>query len=425
MAKFNFNLRNASANSETPINLVIRYNNQKLVYPTKLTIHPKNWNVDTQTARKTKHFFNADNFNTDLENIINNAKYVFLNFKVEHQREPSIIELREILNDNNESMQVNETLLSFVDKVIEQTKIRTNDRTKKPISKNTIKVFNQCKRLLTEFHKTIRKIDFVNIDLDFYHDFKEFMIKKEYAPNTISKHIGTLKTILNEATDRGINSNLAFKSKRFSAPKVEVDSIFFNDTELDEIYNINLSEFPRLDRARDLFLVGCYTGLRFGDWSIKPESIKGNYIEVLTEKTNEIVLVAIHPKVKAIMTKYEGLYSNSLPPSIANQNMNLYLKEVCGMIDCLKVDINKTTKKGNLTINETIEKHKLVTTHTARRSFATNLYLQGFPTINIMKLTGHRTEKSFLKYIKITPTDNAKSLELHWNKLNSLKLKIG
>jgi integrase len=322
-------------------------------------------------------------------------------------------------------MQVNETLLSFVDKVIEQTKIRTNDRTKKPISKNTIKVFNQCKRLLTEFHKTIRKIDFVNIDLDFYHDFKEFMIKKEYAPNTISKHIGTLKTILNEATDRGINSNLAYKSKRFSAPKVEVDSIFFNDTELEEIYNINLSEFPRLDRARDLFLVGCYTGLRFGDWSIKPESIKGNYIEVLTEKTNEKVLVAIHPKVKAIMKKYEGLYSNSLPPSIANQNMNLYLKEVCGMIDCLKVDINKTTKKGNLTINETIEKHKLVTTHTARRSFATNLYLQGFPTINIMKLTGHRTEKSFLKYIKITPTDNAKSLELHWKKINSTKLKIG
>ncbi len=425
MAKFNFNLRNASANSETPINLVIRYNNQKLVYPTKLTIHPKNWNTKEQTARKTKQFINADNFNTDLKNILDNAESTFLAFKVEHKREPSIIELREILNYNNESMQVKETLLSFVDKIIEQTAIRTNDRTGKPISKNTIKVYNQCKRLLTEFNKTVRKIDFVNIDLDFYHDFREFMLKKEYSPNTIAKHTITLKTILNEATERGVNTNLAFKSKRFKAPQIEVETIFLNESELTEIYNKDFSKFPKLDRVRDLFLIGCYTGLRFSDFSqITPKNIKDNNFEVTTQKTNETVLIPIHPRVKAIMAKYEGKYVNSLPPSIANQNMNIYLKDLCEMVDCLKVDINKTSKKGNLTLHETVKKYKLVTTHTARRSFATNLYLQGFPAINIMKLTGHKTEKSFLKYIKITPTDNAKRLELHWNKLETTTLKI-
>jgi integrase len=322
-------------------------------------------------------------------------------------------------------MQVKETLLSFVDKIIEQTAIRTNDRTGKPISKNTIKVYNQCKRLLTEFNKTVRKIDFVNIDLDFYHDFREFMLKKEYSPNTIAKHTITLKTILNEATERGVNTNLAFKSKRFKAPQIEVETIFLNESELTEIYNKDFSKFPKLDRVRDLFLIGCYTGLRFSDFSqITPKNIKGNNFEVTTQKTNETVLIPIHPRVKAIMTKYEGKYVNSLPPSIANQNMNIYLKDLCEMVDCLKVDINKTSKKGNLTLHETIKKYKLVTTHTARRSFATNLYLQGFPAINIMKLTGHKTEKSFLKYIKITPTDNAKRLELHWNKLETTTLKI-
>lgn len=63
----------------------------------------------------------------------------------------------------------------------------------------------------------------------------------------------------------------------------------------------------------------------------------------------------------------------------------------------------------------------MITTHTARRSFATNLFLDGVPAITIMKITGHKTEKAFLLYIKITPNENAKILQLHWQKKNKLK----
>ena len=68
----------------------------------------------------------------------------------------------------------------------------------------------------------------------------------------------------------------------------------------------------------------------------------------------------------------------------------------------------------------TIRKYKwqLVSTHTARRSFATNLYLSGFPAISIMKITGHRTEASFLKYIRITQRDTANQLAAFWAKQN-------
>ena len=58
-------------------------------------------------------------------------------------------------------------------------------------------------------------------------------------------------------------------------------------------------------------------------------------------------------------------------------------------------------------------KFELISSHTARRSFATNAYLQNVPTISIMKITGHRTEKSFLKYIKISQEDNANKLISH------------
>ena len=69
--------------------------------------------------------------------------------------------------------------------------------------------------------------------------------------------------------------------------------------------------------------------------------------------------------------------------------------------------------KGGERKREVLKKHDLISVHTARRSFATNAYLQNVPTSSIMKITGHRTEKSFLKYIKISQEDNANKLVNH------------
>lgn len=76
-------------------------------------------------------------------------------------------------------------------------------------------------------------------------------------------------------------------------------------------------------------------------------------------------------------------------------------------------DIILTQTKGGKWQSETFKKWELITTHTVWRSFATNAYLQNVPTISIMKITGHRTEKSFLKYIKISKEDNANKLISH------------
>lgn len=444
MAKFYYQLRDVKSKGKTPIVLVATFKDLRIKCKTDLKIEPIYWNLKEKTiidfkdlATESKEVIKEiERVNKKLSFLKTVADDTFNYFEFITKTIPTWSEFSnlfyknaglEITDTTTKQLPepIKETLFTFIAKVIEQSKTRTNRRTGKTFSVNTIKVFNQCNRLLTEFNKTKRKIDFENIDLDFFHDFKAFMVKKEYSQNTIAKHFITLKSFLNEATEQGINKNLAYKSKRFSAPQVEVETIFLNDLELTALYELDLSANLKLDRVRDLFLTGCYTGLRFSDFSqITPESIKGPNIEITTQKTNETVIIPIHPRLKVIMAKYKGKYANSLPPSISNQNMNGYLKDVCKEVECLKVDINKTSKKGNLTINKTIKKYDLVTTHTARRSFATNLYLQGFPSINIMKLTGHRTEKSFLKYIKITPKDNADKLLIHWKKQNTKKLKI-
>lgn len=78
--------------------------------------------------------------------------------------------------------------------------------------------------------------------------------------------------------------------------------------------------------------------------------------------------------------------------------------------------IVKSFTKEGMRQQVTYKKWEMISSHTARRSFATNEYLAGTPTLTIMAITGHKTEKSFLRYIKLTSAEHAKLLRAHWDK---------
>jgi integrase len=288
------------------------------------------------------------------------------------------------------------------------------------MSRNTIKVYNTSYKHLTNFQKQYKKkIDFDTINVEFYSDYTEYLIRTlMFSTNTIGKHIQVIKLIMNEATERGLNTNLAYKSKRFLTIREKADSIYLTKEEIGEIEALDLSHNERLDRVRDLFLIGCHTGLRFSDYSIlKPSHIKNGFIETTQVKTGDPVVIPIHPTVEKILNKYKG----ALPPSISNQKTNDYLKELGKLLPSLAQSTSKSFTKGGVKVVEHYKKWEQLTTHTARRSFATNEYLAGMQTVTIMAITGHRSEKSFLKYIKLTPNEHAKLLKAHWEQRNSLK----
>jgi integrase len=223
---------------------------------------------------------------------------------------------------------------------------------------------------------------------------------------------------MNEATERGLNKNLSFKSKRFVTVRENSDSIYLNEQELKALENLNLSNNKRLEKVRDLFLIGCYTGLRYSDYSrITSEHLKGDFIEITQTKTGDRVVIPIHPTIKGILKKYNG----QLPKSYSNQKTNQSLKEIGKQLPELQKTVLISYTKGGLTVNENFAKWQLLTTHTARRSFATNEYLAGTPTLTIISTTGHRSEKSFLKYIKLSSKDHAKILKQQWIERNNLK----
>ncbi|MDN3689650.1 site-specific integrase [Cyclobacterium jeungdonense] len=430
MAKFNFYLRDKSREGETPVILFISYNGWRLKYATGKIIHPKFWNENDQLTRQVKEFPTAKIFNNRLKYIKGEAEKILGELENTLGHPPSMKELKENLDrvlklvpeEDPESPDYKPSFLNLFDRFIKEAESGARlTASGKKYDLRTIQKYKTTYKKLQSFGRKYN-LSFESIDHNFYSKFVQEMNKKGYRINSVGKHIMVIKTFMSYATENGYNTNLFFKSKKFKAYNVTGFSVYLNESELQAIYEKDLSKTPHLDRVRDLFLVGAWTGLRFSDFtSIKPGNIKKGFLHIKTAKTGENVVIPIHHTIKAIMAKHQGKYPNNLPPAISNQKMNKYLKDIAQEIDCLQTDVEAEYIQGGMKVTETKKKWELVTTHTARRSFATNVYKSGFPAISLMKITGHRTETAFLKYIKVTPEDVASKLMEHWNE-NTLKV---
>lgn len=407
MANVKFILKEPKSKEDTLVYLFCNYQYKRFKYSTGEKIKPKFWNFGSQQAKETRNFPEYPEFNERLKLFRNGINTVFrrlLNDGIQPTNELLKRELEKELSDNIVKSQ-KMTLFSFTNDFIEES------RTAKTIG--TIKNYKNTLRHLTNYAEAYNKrVDFDTIDLSFYSSFLNYLGNDlGLATNSMGIHIKNLKTFLNEATERGYNENFEFKKKKFKKLQEEKDTVYLSVDELKIIENTNFSTKPRLERVRDLFLIGCYTGLRFSDFSqIKKENIdrKKSIIQIRTQKTKDKVYIPIHPVVSKILSKY----NNVTPKAYTNQVMNKLLKEVA-LYSGIDTPIEISSTVLGKTSKEVTPKYNLITTHTARRSFATNLYLAEVPAISIMKITGHKTEKSFLRYIRVTQEQNADKLLTH------------
>lgn len=160
------------------------------------------------------------------------------------------------------------------------------------------------------------------------------------------------------------------KYQLFKNVSEESQAVALSEDELDTLASFDFSHSSRLERTRDLFLVGCWTGLRFSDFTrIREENIKDGMITIQQQKTNEFVTIPLHPVFIRIWEKYNG----NLPGNISNQKFNDNLKDVCREAG-LTEHVMKSITKGGKKQTTIYEKWQLVSSHTARRSFANHLY---------------------------------------------------
>jgi site-specific recombinase XerD len=429
--KFNFNLRplrqGQTSKSLRPIYLVSYFiqkgNKEKFAYSTGFKVVASHWNDKEQRVKNVLAAINGQTINNYLNDISTKVEKWSMSQKAEMLPvTPQSLKafLDDITGKNIAPEKV--TLFSFISEFIENSPQRINIHTGKTIAYKTIQKYRTTFEYLKEYQKNKTKIvlDFESINMAFCERFIGFLTAKQMRPNSIEKHISTLKTFLNEADIQGLPIHKDFKNRNFNIKKVEVSKIYLTDDELELIYDFDFSNNPRLDKVRDLFLLGAWTGLRFSDFStLKPENIKGERIVKEQFKTGAIVTIPILPVVDAILKKY----NNVLPKSITNQKTNEYLKEVCQLVGLTeRIEIVET--RGGVKQTEIFEKWQLVSTHTARRSFATNMYKMGVPSRAIMAVTGHKTELAFNKYIKIDGAKYADMLEDAFNKEPTQTLKL-
>ena len=184
--------------------------------------------------------------------------------------------------------------------------------------------------------------------------------------------------------------------KKVAIHEERTEHIFMDEADLNAIRDLDLSAELRLERTRDVFLVGAWTGLRFGDWAeLSAAHIDGERIRIRTTKTGQAVVIPMHPVVNAIVRRYHGQF----PRPFSNQKLNAYIKEVVRRVPHFSATCVTTSTKGGQKVSTVTPKWKLVSSHTARRSFASNLYRAGISARTIMTITGHRSERAFLRYI--------------------------
>ncbi|HEV7333228.1 MAG TPA: site-specific integrase [Flavisolibacter sp.] len=419
MPNVNFYLKKAEESTgRSLIKLRFKYGKNDLVFTFGQTVLPSHWNPGKQRVKSNKET-TADGEHS-LNDLLDALERVLLKaYKAEIKNgipDPALLKMKLInyINRQDEEQQQSD-FFALADRFI-KGEIKHDGRNK---SKNTTKTYQTVVGHLKAFELAKRyPISFDTITLDFYDKYISYLNSIPLAQNTIAKHVQVIKVFMNEALDRGYTANVQHKKKKFKAKWIETDAVYLTDAELTRLFKHDFSENKKLEQVRDLFIFGCYVGLRFSDYSnVKKENlitIDGEkFIRINTKKTGEQVMIPCNPVVLQIFDKYQR-NPNQLPKSLSNQKFNDYIK------DALKA--TEMNEKGRLLTDPEKELWQCVSSHTARRSFATNLYLEGYPTLEIMKITGHKTEKSFLKYIRVTKLDAAKKLSAHMKKRWSEKL---
>lgn len=244
-----------------------------------------------------------------------------------------------------------------------------------------------------------KEIAFEDVDYEFYLRFKAYLDNnKGYKPNTTATHLRDLKAVMTEARNRGMHNSTAYLAikKKFE----NVDTTYMTIEEINKLYKFKLTGVKAM--ARDLFVLGCHTAMRYSDYaSLTLAHISKGNITYRTQKTDETVIIPAHPRVIEILNKWGGS-----APKVSNTSLNKMIKEICQEMKIFN---------GLMPVREGrevkyMERWSIISTHTARRSGATNMYLSGIPVQSIMKITGHTTEESFMKYLRITKEENANLL---------------
>ncbi len=404
-----FNLRDKKAKGLTMIQLLFMFHSKRVRMTTGISCFVKDWNDKKQRLYDRFEILNAKEHNQHL-NKLESSIILLLEDLKRKERVLSIVELKQSIRENcfHDSINASQNLFwvnfdSFVKfKSGKVKEIFDYDRAlRKHLKAVELKLSRNV--VFSDFH---RHSDFLSkFDNYLRHECPNIKGDNGLAVNTIGKQYKNLKVFLNWCFDEQIIQ--PFSLRHLVTERVDIDTVYLSEQELKKIDELVLT--GSIDICRDLFLIGCETGLRFSDFrAIQPQQIKNGMLEVRPKKTrnstNTRILIPLSNRVKNIVNKYYP----ELPswPEKRLNDFNVLIKKCAKLAQLNEIhSIEKQT--GGNTCKYELQKWELISSHTCRRTFCTLKFLNGMPSHVIMKFSGHSTEKNFLKYLKLDAELNA------------------
>jgi len=318
-----------------------------------------------------------------------------------------------IVNPAGKQRKTNQTFFDVLDEYIESSKaVRAN---------RTIVCYGTFKNFLLDFEKDTKyKVDLHAINFKFFDNLRTYAFGKRKAKdNYFAKIISNLKAFLTWCQKRGYVKDFTYKE--FKAVEREKDVIYLTLEELMTLLNFKF-ESPKRARARDLFCFMCFTGMRVSDLrNLKKENIKDGQIFKTIVKTHKTEVIPLNQFAQSILAKYEHLEITPLP-KLSSQKLNDHIKDCCEEAE-INTRVHYVDYSGGKAREHSEPKWKLITNHTARKTFITNSIVLGMNTKTIKDITGHKKDSVFNKYVKISEEFKKLEMDRTWDNIPGHQIK--
>jgi len=373
-------------NSKNKTLIIVQYyvakDKAKFKISTNIKINPDNWDKKNRIPIRKRGGLGIESQKINVKLMEFNKKIEDLRFKF--GKELTIGDLKLAFNKSEEYVYALDYFEAFLNE-----RIKIGDVTYRSIQK-----YETVLKKLVEFQiHTSRKYKLSDLKEQYFIDLIiHLRDKHDLYDNTLNRYISVIKTFLRWSLKKGYSPPMDFTEVKIK--KHETDDVALTREEVQLIESAELSGAQ--DRARDLFLIGVYSGQRWSDYSVFDEAdIRNGLIIKRAKKTSSISKIPLHDKLKAILDKYEWNL-----PKISSQKFNVHIQKICKALE-INDKIKFTHSKGNFKKEEIKEKWEKIGSHTARRTYITLASEGNIPDHIIMEITGIKDSNTLKKYKKV------------------------
>lgn len=387
------------------LRVFITYNKRKFSYSLGFHVDKSKWDMAMQRCKRNtthgKSFTPAIKINAEIQRYEETIQSVANSFKESPTTEDFKAALDKEFKRENKTAQ-KEGFFDLYERYI---------REQGSICNWSDSVLRNHNKILKEWKLFDAEMSIDKINPDTIDKFTIFQIRLGHQNETTNKKISMSKWFFRWLVAKGLLADISFTAHKTHLKRSSRVVVFLTWEELMKVYN-HTFERPNLSRARDFFCLCCFTSLRYSDAAaLKKTDIYDDAIHITTQKTNDKITIELNNYSRTILQRYADNDTDKALPVISNQNMNVYVKEVCRQcgINEKLTDIYYIGEKKYV---ETKEKWEMIGTHSGRRTFICNALMLGIAPNVVMKWTGHSDYKSMQPYIDIADEAKKTAMDL-------------